>query len=124
VSEIKNKDLVRRIYEEMWNQGNINVAKEIFAQPEDVEKFVNEFLSAFPNLQHTVEDMIAEGDQVVARFTAKGTHTGKWKQYPASGKAIHYTGVTIASIVGGKIIRHNTWWDTMDVVEQIKGETH
>ncbi len=108
MSEMKNKDLIRRIYEEMWNQGNLTVAKEIFAQPESVERFVQEFLAAFPNLQHSVEEMIAEGDQVVARFSAHGTHNDQWKQYPASGRAIHYTGVTIASIAENKIIRHKT----------------
>ncbi len=116
----KNKALVRRIYEEMWNQGNLDVADEIFAEPEGVKKFVKEFLEAFPDLQHTVGEMIAKKDQVVACFSAQGIHTGRWKQYPASGKPIFYTGVTIATIERNKIIRHNTWWDTMKVIEQIR----
>ena len=117
--ESQNKVLVRRIFEEMWNQGNLAAASEIFAEPESVQKFVREFLTAFPNLQHTVEELIAEGDRVVARFSAQGTHTGPWKQYPASGKPVHYTGVTIATVEAGKITHHHTWWDTLEVVEQI-----
>jgi predicted ester cyclase len=121
--ENRNKALVRRIYEELWNQGNLTVAREIFAEPEGVEKFVKEFLAAFPDLQHTIEEMIAEGDRVAARFSAKGTHTGQWKQYAPLGNRIYYTGVTIASIAGDKITHHHTWWDTMEVIEQIRGKS-
>jgi predicted ester cyclase len=81
----KNKIVVNRIFAEMWNQGNLTVASEIFAEPEGVEKFVRDFLAAFPDLHHTVEEIIAEGDRVVARFSAHGTHTGQWRQYKATG---------------------------------------
>jgi len=123
MSEItnKNKSLVLRIYEEMWNEGNPTIASEIFAQPASVQRFVSEFLKAFPDLHHTVEEMIAEDDRVVARFTARGTHTGQWENFAPSGKPIHYTGVTLVHIKGDKIVHHHTWWDTMEVVEQIKG---
>ena len=117
--ESHNKTIVRRIYEEMWNQGNLAAAAEIFAQPESVQKFVSKFLTAFPDLRHTVVEVIAEGDRVAARFTAQGTHTGPWKDYPPTGKPIHYTGVTIARIAGGKIVQHHTWWDTLELIEQI-----
>ena len=70
----KNKALVRRIYDEMWNQGNPALAAELFARPEGVERFVSQFLVSFPDQQHTVEGMIAEGDEVAVRFSARGTH--------------------------------------------------
>jgi len=78
MSEIQdqNKVLVRRIYEDMWNKGDFKVAGEIFVQSEGVQRFMREFLKAFPDLQHTVEELIAEGDRVVARFSAQGIHTG------------------------------------------------
>ncbi len=122
MSEIKdqNKVLVRRIYEDMWNKGDFNVASDIFDQPEGVQRFMREFLHAFPDLQHTVEELIAEGDRVVARFSVQGTHIGQWKDYLPTGNSIHYTGVTIAQIKDGKIIHHHTWWDRMEVIEQIR----
>ena len=115
-----NKALMRRIYEEMWNQRRPSLAAEIFLQPEGVEKFVNQFLKSFPDLQHTVSEMIAEGDQIAVRFSAQGTHQGEWMGFPASGKSILYTGVTWARIAQGRIVVHYTWWDKAGLLEQIK----
>ena len=60
----KNKALMRRIYEEMWNQAAPSLAVEIFELPEGVERFVSKFLVSFPDLKHTVDEMIAEDDRV------------------------------------------------------------
>ena len=115
----KNKTLMRRVYEEMWNQGKPALAVEIFAQPAGVERFVSQFLLSFPDLQHEVEGMIAEGEQVAVRFSASGTHSGPWMQFPATGKRVQYTGVTIARIAEDKIIEHHTWWDKASLIEQV-----
>ena len=56
----RNKRLMRRVYEEMWNGGNPALAAEIFAQPEGVERFVSQFLQSFPDLQHTAEEIILD----------------------------------------------------------------
>lgn len=117
----KNKALMRRIYEEVWNARNPASAAEIFTHPEGVERFVSQFLLSFPDLQHTVEEMIAETDQVAVRFSAHGTHSGAWMQFPGTGKSIHYTGVTLARIAGDKIVEHHTWWDKASLIEQVKG---
>ncbi len=116
----QNKALMRRVYEEMWNQGKPPAAAELFAQPAGVERFVSQFLESFPDLQHTVEEMIAEGDQVAVRFSAHGTHTGQWMQFLPTGRPIRYTGVTIARIAENKIIEHYTWWDKAGLLEQLQ----
>ena len=90
----KNKALVRRIYAEIWNQGNLTVAREIFAQPEGVERFVQEFRTAFPDLQHTVEEIIAEGDRVMVRFSARNPYRSMeavppW-QNPSNTRALRW----------------------------------
>ena len=122
MSEIKsnNKALMRRVYEELWNRGDPALAVELFAQPEGVERFVSQFLLSFPDLQHTVEEIIEEGDLVVARFSAQGTHSGSWLNFAPTGKSIHYTGVTWARIAGHKIIEHQTWWDKAGLIEQME----
>jgi predicted ester cyclase len=118
---IKNKALMRRVYDEMWNRGNPALAAELFAQPVGVEKFVSEFLVSFPGLQHTVEGMIAEGDEIAVRFSAHGTHSGPWMDFAPTDRSIHYTGVTLARIAGDKIVEHHTWWDKAGLMEQVKG---
>jgi steroid delta-isomerase-like uncharacterized protein len=115
----KNKALVRRIYEEIWNQGKPALAAEIFAHPEGVERFVSQFLLSFPDLQHTIAEMLADGDRVAVSFSAQGTHTGAWIHFAPTGKSIQYTGVTWAHIVDGKITEHYTWWDKAGLIEQI-----
>jgi len=117
----KNKALMRRIYEEMWNQGKPALAVEIFTQPEGVERFVSQFLLSFPDLEHTVEEMIADRDRVAVRFSVQGTHTGAWINFAPTGKSIQYTGVTWARIADGKITEHYTWWDKAGLIEQIGG---
>ena len=117
-----NKGLMRRIYDEMWNGGDPGLASEIFARPEGVESFVRQFLLSFPDLQHMVEEMIAEGDRVAVRFSAHGTHTGQWLEFAPRGRSIQYTGVTLARIAEGKIVEHQTWWDKAGLMEQIKSD--
>ena len=117
----KNKALMRRVYDEMWNQGKPAAAAAIFDKPAGVEKFVSGFLSSFSDLQHTVEEMIADGERVVVKFSAHGTHTGPWLNFAATGKAIRYTGLTWARIVDGKIAEHRTEWDKAGLMEQIGG---
>jgi predicted ester cyclase len=115
----QNKTLMRRIYEEMWNGGNPALAREIFAQPEGVQRFVSQFLLSFPDLQHTVIEMIEEGNQVAVRFVARGTHTGQWLQFAPTNRSIQYTGLTLARIGEDKIIEHQTWWDKAGLMEQL-----
>jgi predicted ester cyclase len=115
----KNKIIMRRVYEEMWNGAKPALAAELFARPEGVEKFVTHFLGSFPDLQHTVEGMIAEGNEIAVRFSARGTHSGQWLEFAPSGKSIHYTGVTLACIIEDKIVEHHTWWDKSALIEQL-----
>ena len=114
-----NKALMSRVYKEMWNGDNPALATEIFAHPEGVERFVQQFLLSFPDVQHTVEAMIEEGDQVAVHFSARGTHSGQWMDFAPSGKSIRYTGITLARIIGDKIIEHHTWWDKAGLMEQV-----
>ncbi|HXD09829.1 MAG TPA: ester cyclase [Anaerolineales bacterium] len=116
-----NKTLMRRIYEEMWNQGRPVLAAEIFEQPQGVERFVSQFLLSFPDLQHVIDDMIVDGDQIAVRFSAHGTHTGAWMHFTPTGRFIQYTGVTWARIAANRIMEHYTWWDKAGLIKQIGG---
>ena len=116
---IDNKAVVRRIYDDLWNAGHLAVADEIFVNAEGVKRYIHSFRAAFSDLHHTVDELVAEGDTVVARWTAHGTHTGQWHSLAATNQVVTFTGITIAHLVNGKIADHQTLWDTLALLEQL-----
>jgi steroid delta-isomerase-like uncharacterized protein len=73
----------------------------------------------FPNIQHTIKDMIAEGDKVVYHTTLKGTHTGEFMGIPPTGKSAIIHDFTLLRIAEGKIVE---WWydcNLMSLMQQL-----
>jgi steroid delta-isomerase-like uncharacterized protein len=110
VSPHDNKQLVRRFYEEVWAKGRFDVADDVFADdyvrhdlratgaapgPEGQKEIARAFRAAFPDLTFDVEILIADGDYVAARWTASGTHTGRWGAVEATGRSVRFSGVNI-----------------------------
>ncbi|MCO5191495.1 MAG: ester cyclase, partial [Anaerolineae bacterium] len=85
-----NKAIVRRLWEDVWNRRNADVCDEIFdaAYAAHEKRFMPRMLAAFPDLRFEVEDMIAEGDKVVTRYTLIATHRGEFMGIPATGKPV------------------------------------
>ena len=77
------------------------------------------YLSAFPDLHITVEDMIAEGDKIVARLTMRGTHQGAFLGIPPTGKQVTGTAIDINRITGGKSVEHWNNSDTLGLLQQL-----
>ena len=114
----ENKIIVRRLYEEFFNQGNLAVADELIAPnyfnhsaspqqvrgPEGVKQRSVVLRTAFPDLCNTIEDMVAEGERVVVRVAARGTHQGMHLGVHPTGKPVMWTGVDIFIIQGGKLM--------------------
>ena len=75
--------------------------------------------AAFPDGKTTTDDLIAEGDKVVVRFTFVGTHKGEFMGIPASGKQIRVTGMSIFRIANGKIVEHWGENDAMGLLMQL-----
>ena len=111
-----NKALVRRFYDEVSNQGRIEVIDQICTpdfithsppsgtapNPEGMKQMVGIVRSAFPDWNITVEEMISEGNTVVARITIRGTHTGDFLGIPATGKAFAVKGMDLLHVVDGR----------------------
>ncbi len=126
-----NKAVSRRAFEEMWNKGNLTVADEIYAtnfvqrsptNPRDLEayrQYVSTTRTAFPDLYFTIEDMIAEGNKVVARFTVTGTHKGQFLGISPTGKQVVVTGISIDRHEGGKIVEHWGNSDQLGLLQQL-----
>ena len=111
----ENKAIVRRLIEEMWNQGKLEVIDEVFPPSgiEGAKQIVTTFRTAFPDLHFTIEDQIAEGDKVTTRYTLTGTHTGEFMGIPPTGKQVTVTGMSISRIVDSKLVEE---WDNVDTL--------
>jgi steroid delta-isomerase-like uncharacterized protein len=122
MSAEQSKSIVSRFYEELWNGRQIHIADEIIAAdcithqlqsgaeiqsvlrgPEEVKRHVEEWLQGFPDLRFTVEQMIAEDNQVMTRSVMHGTHTGNWLGIAPTGKPVSIRMMVIQRITGGKI---------------------
>ena len=132
-----NKAIVRRWYDEFWNAEKLDVLAELLhpdyvfgegygAGAPSVEgiKEANLFWHrVLPDLHFTIEDMIAEGETVVARWTARGTHKGDWEMelgtVPASGQATTTPGTSSFYLRDGKIIRDENHIDFVSLLKQM-----
>jgi steroid delta-isomerase-like uncharacterized protein len=106
-----NKIIVRRLWDEVWNRGDLAVADAIFdeAYAAHEKAFVPLIRAAFPDSHHTIEDLIAEGDKVVTRFTWSGTHHGEFEGIPPTGRRISVQGIWIHRLKDGRIVEGRDW---------------
>jgi predicted ester cyclase len=74
---------------------------------------------AFPDLELTIEDQVAEGDEVVTRFTARGTHRGELMGIPPTGRKVVVTGISIDRLVNGKTVESWTNYDVLSMMQQL-----
>ena len=129
-----NKAVVLRLwYDELWNKWNLSAADELFSADyglhvpgvptaldrQAAKQVVAMFSASFPDMKHTVDEVIAEGDTVAARWTVRGTHRGEFQGIPASGKPVNLSGITIHHLKDGKV--RETWlsFDNMELLQQI-----
>jgi len=87
--------------------------------PESEKKRVTLYRNAFPDIRFTVEDMIAEGETVVARWSCRGTHKGDLNGIAPTGKQFNITGVSIARFTNGKMSEGYINWDALNLMQQL-----
>ena len=129
----ENKYLIRRFFEEI-DKGNLEALDEFVSPdynnhspalpelPPGLDGLKQAFgiaLSAFSDFYHTIEDQIAEGDLVVTRLSAWGTHTGELLGIPPTNKRLNQTGITIHRIADGKIVEHWANRDDLGMMQQL-----
>jgi len=118
----ENKALVRREQEELWNgTGNLDAAQELFVpeQAEAAKQEAADFRQGFPDVVSTIEDLIAEGDKVMARWRARATHQGEYMGIPPTGKEVEFTGISVYRIEAGKIAESWNVEDELGLMRQI-----
>ena len=132
MSAEENKALLRRLYEAFDTQ-NLAAIDQFFAADfvdhglppgvpptlEGTKQFLGAFFVAFPDLHIMAEDMVAEGDKVVAHVYASGTHTGEFQGMPATGEQIKFEGFDMLRIAGGKFVEHWGVFDAVSLMQQL-----
>jgi steroid delta-isomerase-like uncharacterized protein len=124
-----NKAIVIQLYEEVFNNGDLDLADKLIAPnaithdpqlppgvpggPQGLKAVVTMLRSAFPDDHHTIEDLVAEGDKVVVRTTHTGTHQGTFLGLAPTGKHIANTSIHIFRIASGKLVE--TWANRDDL---------
>jgi len=129
-----NKFVIRRSFEELWNKGNLSLADELYTPnyehhdasspdfgrgPESEKKRAALYRTAFPDLQLTIEDIIAEGQTVVARWSCRGTHKGDLSGIAPTGKQVTISGVSSARFTNGKMVEGWVNWDALGLMQQL-----
>ena len=131
----ENIALIHRWFEEVWNKGRAEAIEEMFAAdgiayglgeagidvhgPAAFKPFFERLRGAFPELKITIEDTLAEGDKVAARWSATMTHQGDHLGIAATGRKAAVTGMSIVRIRDGKIVEAWNNWDMLGLMQQI-----
>ena len=132
-SSENGRTIARRFTEDLWDKGELSVADEIIA-PDFVDhdpvsgqgaslggykEMVGAFRAAFPDLRVRNEEVVVEGDKVVARWTARGTHDGTLMNIPPTGRQVRLKGIDILRVEGGKIVERWGEFDALGMLHQL-----
>lgn len=128
----RNKALVRRAIDEVFNGADYAVVDELVSDDivvhtsmgdlhgaEALKGFHRSLRSAFPDIGFQIEDQIAEGDRVVTRWSATATHSGDFQGIPPTGKWARVTGVDIDRIVGDRVVECWSFVDDLGLLQQL-----
>jgi steroid delta-isomerase-like uncharacterized protein len=134
----ENKRLIRRFFEQLWNDRKLELADEIFAEdcrthqlqsgsplspvprgPEAIKEHAMGWLASFPDLRFTIEQMIAEQDRVFTQMEMVGTHKGPWLGIPATGKPVSIRMMTLHRIQGGKVVEDWVLVESLGFFQQL-----
>lgn len=124
----QNKATARRFYEDVFNRHNVNLIDELCAPnfvdhnampgqapgTKGIKDMFSVYLKAFPDLRVTVEEIVAEGDTVAARFSGEGTHKGELFGTPATGKRIKFQGIDFLRFKNGMVT--DAWHQGDDMI--------
>jgi steroid delta-isomerase-like uncharacterized protein len=130
-----NKSIVHRWFEEVWNQGREESIDELLGPkivafglgqggaevrgPAEFKTFFRNLKNAFPDLHITIEDTLAERDEVVVRIVIEGTHKGDGLGIPATGRKVRVPGICIIQLTNGKLVAGWNSWDQLGMLQQL-----
>jgi steroid delta-isomerase-like uncharacterized protein len=135
----ENIALMRRWFNEVWNQGRLDAIAEMMAPdavgvgaagpdqvihgPAEFRLFAEQFQKAFSRIQITVEDAFGSDDKVAVRWSAEMTHTGEGIGIPATGRTARVRGISLARVENGKLVEGWDNWDQLGLQQQLQAST-
>jgi steroid delta-isomerase-like uncharacterized protein len=133
ITSENNKAVIRKFLEEVINQNRMDRATDLVVEDfveldplpgqrqgrEGLKEVLGMMRAAFPDIHWAVEEMVAEGDKVVTRFTWTGTHRGSFMGIPATGKSLSVKGVVIDQLEGGKMSNSRILMDNLGMLQQL-----
>ncbi len=130
-----NKAQTRQIIDQGWNKGNMDALDDLISPDfvnrtasksnetrDDFKQRVQMIRTAFPDWEMTADEMLGEGDRVVTRWRARGTHRGSFRGIAATGKKIEVTGIAIDRVLDGKRVEGWVEWDMLGLLQQLGGK--
>jgi steroid delta-isomerase-like uncharacterized protein len=129
----QNKNIVRRMVEDHWNKKNAALVGEVFAPDVSIETpdgvltglqgaslLLQTYATAFPDFRCSIDELLAEGDRVVLRWSFTGTHQGPLPDLAATGKHVNVPrGIAIFRIAAGKVNQGLMTWDKYALLQQL-----
>jgi steroid delta-isomerase-like uncharacterized protein len=130
----ENKSLARRAMDELWTKGNLAAVDQLYSEncvfhdlgnPEDIrgrdgiKQFARAYRTACPDLQCTIEEVVAEGDKVALRWVSRGTHKGDLMGIGPTGKKVTFRGIQMQRISNGKIEEEWAGFNTLGALQEI-----
>jgi predicted ester cyclase len=130
MSTDNRKALIQQFFEQVINQRNVAALDQFVSpggvnhtvppgMPQEADQILGLYLKAFPDLKVTVEDLMADGDMVVARVSYSGTHQGTLRGMAPTGKQFTVMGINIFRIANGKLVEHWGLSDRLAVLQQL-----
>lgn len=129
---VENRALVRRWFEEVWNKGRAAAVDEMLAThavihglgedlhgPAGFKPFHEAYRSAFPDVKIQIDDMVAEGDTVAARWSGKGTHRGEGLGFAATNRPVQFRGMVFVRVEQGKLVEGWNNFDQLGMLQQL-----
>jgi steroid delta-isomerase-like uncharacterized protein len=127
-----NKAIVRRYFDELWNERKTDIIDDLVTADhvvhfpsgqahriKSVQEWTTTAFTAFPDVQFTVDDMIAEEDKVLARWHYNATQTGNFLGIPPTGRQVEDEGMDVFRIEGGKIAEIWVIQDSLGLLQQL-----
>jgi predicted ester cyclase len=127
-----NKELIRTLHHRLWVDHDVGVLEEMIA-PDAVMHWgdsdsnavaavrgdVERYFTAFTDVRTSIDDLVAERDKVVLRWTTTGVHTGPYGKIPPTGREVTMTGVDAYRLDGGRVVEAWSMWDALGVYQQL-----